>query len=312
MEQATNWLAQFKRSYGREQTYGIMAPWDLGSMIAYLTKTPVGWSQTESPQLAHYLFATDPYRIYSRFGRIKRKHRFILIDSENLEGKLASEFALTGENPTDLFKQGPRVEWAGKVYQLPATNALFEKLVLVQLFNNLARNIGYYRLVYESPQKVVRAIRIHDNLRDFGFVALPITELEAENLAPIFDYRDVVHQTSRGLLVNPYLSPDIRIFETVTGAFLVGETKPNTEVQATLTIASPFDQKPKELTWSTLSDPQGGFELRLPYPTNRTLYDIPGTIRVQGSYHVEIGETTWEVEITEQQVQTGAPVPLVP
>jgi hypothetical protein len=308
LDQAAHFLAQIKNQ-SEDKDYGLLTPWDLGNILAYTTKTGVHASQTHNPFLAGLFYSDDMDRVDATMRSFRL--RFFVIPTRNMEEKLGTDYSLTGRNPGELMEKGPKVEWNGQVVELPKYNQKFENLAIVRMFDGLAQNLGHFRLVYESPQQAVRTLRLNDNLQSFEFISIPVTDEEAENLEPIFRSKDKVQPTSQGLLVNPRLSPDIRIFERVPGAVITGKTnRPHGPVGAYLSISSPYSQLPHIVSWRRLADNFGFFELRLPYPTDRKLYDLEGSIRVNGEYRLECNGIVYKVSLTEEQIQSGAEIPL--
>jgi len=300
IEQASRFLASVKDQNPGE--YGLLAPWDLGNVLAYTTKTGVAYSQTHSPSQAKLFYLKAPDQVYRWMKR--RKLRFILIPARNIEQKLATDYSLTGRNPVELMKKGSDITWEGRTFNLPDYNESVQRLFIVQLFDGLAKDLGHFRLVFESPQQVVRAQRLTDDLENFSFMALEVSPQEAEALGPLFKTKNTVYPTSRGLLVNAHLGPEVRVFERVPGALIVGKTsRPQAPVGAYISLSSPASDKPYILTWRGLSDSLGNFELRLPYATKRAVYDLEGSVVVNSNYRVECDGKTYEVEVTEEQVQ---------
>ncbi len=311
LDQGAQWLAEFKKTVGKSQIYGIMAPWDLGSLLAQLTQTPVGWSQTHSQFLAELFYSDNSDYVYERLVENKKKpFRFIFIPSRNLEEKFGTEYILSGKNPNEIFSPGPRITWKNREFQVPLLNDNYRKTLLVQLFDGLGSNQGHYRLVFESPQQMVRAIKLKESLEQFEYASLDVTPREAEALGPILRKKNTVHPTSRGLLINPFLSPDVRIFEFVPGAGIVGKARRDARIGVFLSISAPYDKAPKFVTWKTYADSEGNFELRLPYPTDGPIYPVPGTIRVNGSYTLDIAGRTKTFQVTEAEIQSGAKIHL--
>lgn len=310
MDQAAKWLAQYKDTEGKGQDYGLLAPWDWGSALAYLSKTPVGFSQTHSPVLAELFYSTKPNGEYEKLAGPEHPFRFVLIPSRNVQEKFGTELVVAGGNPSALYGPGPQVEYAGRSFQLPSPNQAFQQIFLIRLFNALGKDMGHYRMVYETPQRVVRSLLIHENLKNFEFSSLEVTEQEAEALKPMLRSKNKVHETSRGLLVNPYLSPDVRIFELVPGALLVGKAEPHARVGAILSLSSPYSKSPEVVTWKSYADSDGNFELRVPFPTEGPVHQVPGSIVVNGKYRVDIGGRTQDVSVTEEQVQSEARIPI--
>jgi asparagine N-glycosylation enzyme membrane subunit Stt3 len=307
-DQAAHFLAQIKDKT-KKRRYGLLAPWDLGNILAYTSKTGVLASQTHSPYLASLFYNESMKELY---GQMKyHKLRFFLIPTRNMEEKLGTDYVLTGEQPSVLMEKGPDVDWEGQTIHLPKYNKKFRRLAIVRLFDGMAKDMGRFRMVYESPQRVVRTIKLSENLKSFAFVSIDVTQEEAEALKPILRSKNKVHPTSRGLLINPRVSPDIRIFERVRGAVLTGQTDiPHGPVGAYLSISSPYAEGPYIITWRLLADNFGYFDFRLPYPTDRPLYEIEGSIRVNGEYRVECNGKVYKVSLTEKQIQSGAKIPL--
>ena len=308
VEQAGRFLAEVKAK-SEDKNYGLLAPWDLGNVLAYTSQTGVAYSQTHSPELSRIFYADSPELAHRQME--KRGLRFFLVPTRNIEQKLGIDFSLTGRNPSELMKKGPEVEWNGTTVTLPSYNERFDQLFIVRLFDRLGANMGQFRLVYESPQRMVRAIRLSDDLKSFAFMSMPVTEEEAESLKQMFRVKNKVHPTSRGLLVNPYLSPDVRVFERVPGAILTGKTNyQHGQVGAYISISSPYAESPYIVSWSLLADNFGYFDLRLPYPTDGPLYDVEGSIVVNGPYRVECNGKVYQVQLTEEQIQSGERIPL--
>ena len=308
LDQAGRFLAEVK-SLSKNKNYGLLAPWDLGNVLAYTSKTGVSYSQTESNKLSEIFYTDSPELAYSQME--KRNLRFFLIPTRNIEQKLGTDFTLTGRNPGELMQPGPEVTWNNTVVSLPSYNERFDQLFIVRLFDGMARNMGQFRLVYESSQRMVRAIQLSEKLDSFSFMSMTVTEEEAQALKQIFRVKNKVHPTSRGLLVNPRLSPEVRIFERVKGAVLTGKTnRPHGQVGAYLSISSPYAESPYIVSWSVLADNFGYFELRLPYPNYGRLYNAEGSIVVNGSYRVECNGKVYEVELKESQIRKGERIPL--
>lgn len=310
LEQGAEWLQSFKKTQGQDQEYGLLAPWDLGNILAHTSKTPVGWSQTHSKTLAKFLYASDTDEVYQKLGKQKKPFRFVLIPSRNIQDKYGTEMMVAGIDPSTIFNIGPEVTWKEQTLALPVPNETYKNTLLFKLFEGLGSQAGHFRMVFESPQQMVKTVRIQDNLSNFSFVSLEVSEREAEGLKPILRSKNQVLETSRGLLINPSLIPDVRIFEMVPGALVVGQSKPHTRVGAILSVSAPYNELPQIITWKTYADSDGKFELRLPYPTDTTLYNVPGSIRVNGKYRLDIEGRLQELEITEDQVQSEARVPI--
>lgn len=307
LDEASRFLVEVKQQ--SEADYGLLAPWDLGNLLSYTSQTGVAYSQTHSGELARIFYSTESDRLDKVMQ--DRNLRFCLIPSRNVEDKLGAEFLLTGHQPKELMRKGPTVEWKGVKVTLPTFNERFYSLNIIRLFDRLARDMGHFRLVFESRQRMVRCVKLSDNMKAFSFQALQVNEEEAQALGPMFKVKNEVLPTSRGLLVNPRLSPDVRVFEYVPGALLTGRTqKPGQQVTAHLSLSSPYSKSSRPVNWQVKSENDNSFQLRLPYPTDRSLYDIEGSIVVNGPYRVECEGKVYHVSVTEEEIQSEAELPL--
>jgi len=310
VDQAATWLRTYKEKYGQEQNYGLLAPWDLGNILAQQAKTPVGFSQTHSANLTKLFYSRKPEEVYEKIGTGEKPFRFVLIPSRNVEQKFTTEMQIgdPGIDPSSVYSPGPEIELDGKKYTLPKPNYRFQQIFLIQLFDRLAKGLGHYRLVFESPQKVIRAIRVKDDHKNFEFVALEVSDEEAEGLKPVLRIRNKLLETSRGLLFNPYLGTDTKVFEMVPGAVVYGKTKPRARVGVYISLKSPYYPEPRLIAWKSYADGEGNYEVRLPYSTGGAPYDIPGTVAPMGPYTVDLLGKKYQLDLTEEQVQSGARV----
>lgn len=310
LDQAAKWLRLYRNGEGKGLDYGVLAPWDWGSVLAQVSQTPVAFSQTHSDTLGKILYHPGPEGDYEKLANADNPLKFIVIPTRNLEDKFGTELMVAGGHPSEVFQPGPQIDWKGRALQLIEPNRAYYQAFIVRLFDLLGQNMGHYRLVFESPQQVIRTLRIHDDLNRFEFTAIDVKPSEIKALTGIIAVKNQVHETSRGLLVNPYVSPDVRVFEVVPGALIVGKAKPKSSVGAVLSINAPYNQIPKVLTWQTQADEQGEFALRVPYPTKTPVHQVPGSIVVTSAYRVSVDGKTQDVEVTEAQIQSEEKISL--
>lgn len=310
LNQAAHWLRTYRETEGKGADYGLLGPWDWGSILAELTDTPVGFSETNSVRLAQIFYDTRPEGDLEAINPPQKPFRFIVIPVRNLQEKFGTELVVSGREATCFLQRGPAVQWQDKSAEIPIPNAVYYEFFLVRLFDLLGQNMGHYRMVFESPQQTVRAVKLEDSLTRFEFASLDVTDKEIEALKSILGVTNKVIETSRGLLVDPRLSPEVRVFEVVPGALLTGKTKPHTKVAALLTVTAPHNGIPNILTWTTESDEKGQFALRVPYATGGPTHPIPGSTVTSEAYRVDVAGKTHELRVSEAEVQSGAKVPV--
>ena len=314
IDHVSRWLRTFKADHGQDEFYGMLAPWDMGSTLAALSNTPVSNSQTHSARLAKLFYNTDVEAVYQElqvYGENADRpsnFKFVLIPSVNMEQKFGTELRVAGLAPSLVYKKSPPISYMNARLEAYEKNDNYYKTFLGALFDRNATGTGHFRLVYATPDLVVRSVHFLDDLRRFDFQSIPVTKEELESLEPLLRYKNQVIETSRGRLLNPSVSPEVKLFQIVPGALLHGKAEPHQVVIAHLGIKSPYEEETIPVSWKAYADSDGVFSLRVPYSTGGPLYDIPGTIVTGPKYQIKAGDKQWEAEVTEEQVQSEAQV----
>jgi hypothetical protein len=312
LEEAAEWLKQTQGSITPDspEAYGLVTPWDLGNIIAQSSKNPVRWSQTVSPELANLLFTDQPDETYQRITSMKRPLRYLVIPARNLAEKFLGEMLATKLSLNEMLQNGPTVDWNGLKVVLMVPTARSSATLLARLYWGLARDLGHYRLVYESPSQSIHATKLLPESSQLEFVSFPVSDKTMPIFQPLLGQVDKPLETSRGVLVNARLAPEVRIFEAVPGALLTGTAKPTSQVVAKVGIVDPANGSLRVCTYTALANSEGRFELRVPYPTDVAMSPAAGTIKVQGPYEVVIGEQVRQVEVKEEEIKQGKELPL--
>jgi dolichyl-diphosphooligosaccharide--protein glycosyltransferase len=123
------------------------------------------------------------------------------------------------------------------------------------------------------------------------------------------DDRDMMPRRSK---IKPYR---FAIFEIVEGARAVGRAEPGSTVEVTLELQLPRDERHTYLSSAEVG-PDGGYELRLPYPTSSaggasgsTDPTGPGgPVLAAGRYQLRSGERTVALDLSEEDVRSGRTV----
>lgn len=317
LDQTAQWLKTFKANQGKDETYGMLCPWDLGSTLAAISDTPVGHSQTHSERLAKLFYNPNIEDVYDQLlhygddaDRVTN-FRFVLIPSVNMEQKFGTELKLAGYSAGLVYSKLPPVNYGNSQLEVYDKNENFYKTFLGRLFDRNAAESGHFRLVFQSPKKVIRAIHFLENMQQFDFRAIPVSDQELAAMSDALRYKNQIIETSRGKLVNPSVSPEVKLFEIVPGALLKGKVDPHQPVEAFLGVKSPYQDEIHSVSWKTYADSDGAFSLRVPYSTGGPLYDIPGTVQTNQTYLVRAGSMEGQATVTEEQVQSEGSVEVV-
>lgn len=292
------------------EAFGLVAPWDLGNILAQATRVPVAWSQTASPELARLLYSDNPDAVYSALTDNDRRLRYILLPARNIAEKFLGEM-YAANLPLGEMYSNSRTVTAGNV-----TMGLIEPTprnlssLLVRLYWDLANGLGHYRLVYETPTQAILATKLLPQTGKLEFHSFPLTKSNAEIFEVLLSNPKTPYNTSRGWLVDAKKAPEVRLFEAVPGALVVGQASPGASVRATIELYSPSRDTSWKNTYKVNADQSGRFQLRLPYPTDEPIASLPGTIEVRGPYELKLDNKTQELSVKESDIREGKTVEL--
>lgn len=310
LHQAAAFLRQ-ARSLTSDDRYGLVAPWDLGNLLAATSDTPVGWSQTPSKTLAQLLYTDREEATYQRLR--KDNFRFLLLPSQNLSEKFWAEMSHAGIATGEMFDFGvQRAIWQQRVYAIPRGKARRNQALCVKLYENDGSGCGRFREVFASEHRVLRAGRLEPAADQFGFVTLPVPPWPKARLEPLLQDPDRIHSTPYGLLLGATLAPEVKVFEVVTGAVVEGAGPRQESLTVELEIRS-LQGPARLVTWTVSSDAGGYFRLRLPHSTELTSpWGSQATVAT-GPYRIRKGaELLGTLSLTERQIQVGETVPWRP
>ena len=307
LDQATEWLARTQGDLAPDSpdAYGLVAPWDLGNMLAQAGHTPVGWSQTVSPELASLVYSDNPDETYQRLHDRKRPFRYILLPARNLAEKFLGEVMATNLTLDQMLVNSQAVNWKGTTMGLKAFSTRSQTTILYQLYWNTAQGLGHYRMVFESSTKSLHAIELMPDVQQFQFMSFPLTDKSRKIFQPLLDMPSRPLQTSRGDLVDAKIGPEVRIFQIVPGALLTGHAEPGSQARASVSVRNPLTDEKYKLTYAATADKDGHFSIRVPYPTDQPMSTAAGTIEVKGPYEVTVNEKTQPLEVPEEAIQDG-------
>lgn len=309
LEAASQWLKQVQgpRRPDAERAYGLLAPWDLGNILAETSETPVAYSQTASAELARRVYSDEPDKIYEELVGGAKPLRYILLPARNLGEKFLGEMGAANLSINDMYRAGAEVEAKGKKLKLLTPSTRNRKALLNRLYWDEGQDMGHYRMVFETSEQVLQVTRLLDGGR-LEFYAWPVTAKSLLDLQPLLNEPDKIQETSRGTVTGARQAPEVRIFETVPGALLEGTAPARGTVKARLNLYAPTTKRSWTLSWQTQADENGRFSLRVPYSTGAPLNDNPETVQVKGEYEVNLGDRKVSLGVTEAEVQKSAVV----
>ena len=160
-------------------------------------------------------------------------------------------------------------------------------------------------MVFESSTKSLHAIELMPGGQSYQFMSFPLTEKTRKIFQPLLDVPGRPLETSRGDLVEAKIGPEVRVFEIVSGATLVGRAARGAHISAGIDIRNPLTGEEQRVGYATTVGLDGRFSIRVPYPTDRPMSAAPGTIEVKGPYTVVIDEKAISIEVSEDDIRSG-------
>jgi asparagine N-glycosylation enzyme membrane subunit Stt3 len=311
LEEAARWLKTTQGDIRPDspEAFGVVTPWDLGNIIAQASGVPVKWSQTVSPELARLMFSDQPDQVYQQLNSGSHPLRYIVLPARNLSDKFLGELIATDIPMMDMLENGETVQYESTQVALFKPSARNLAAFIVRLYWGLAQGLGHFRLVFESDSEAIHTVKLNPESSNLEFVSFAVDADNRKIFQPLLDNPKTPLKTSRGILVNSKLAPEVRIFEAVPGARLTGSAQPSSHVVARINLVA-HSGTLRPVTYSTLADSDGRYELRLPYPTDQPMSPAEGTIEVRGAYHVTVDGQTIEVQVSEADIQAGREVKL--
>ncbi len=256
--------------------YGVMSWWDHGNWIVYVAHRPAVADNFQHGAAASSKFLTAQNE--SESDGIVNRHevRFVIVDDRTGYGvgdHMPEDFVFSaaartaGEDPYSYFNS----------FDVPTPWGYAP----VRLLNSKYYNTTYARLY----------------LFDGSDTTTPVND-RVEGLA---HYR-LVHESGgrSDLMVESVNISNVKIFEFVEGAHIVGSCAPGMEVMASVEILSDQGRTFRYVS-TAMSDNGGMFNITVPYPTE----DSPYNCSAVGDYDVTCGSASIIVSVSEDDVLGG-------
>ena len=310
IEDASKWLRATKADMKPDSpdSYGLVTPWDMGSILAQSSDLPVVWSQTSSAELSALFYTTDPEQAYAMMTSRRRPMRYILLPARNLSEKFFGELKSTNLAIGDFYGEGQRVDygdyWMKLVEPLPRYFSTF----IVSLYWGMAQHMGHFRLVWESSQQSIHCQNIHPDRAQYELYSFVVTPEMRPTFEPLLTSPNTPMKTSRGILAKSHIAPEIRIFEAVPGALLTGKGKPGMPVNVGIELKAPTTGAVLRVDYGATVASNGQFQVRVPYPTDKPMSPAAGTVEVMGPYEMVMDGRSGQVRVSEDDIQKGRSV----
>lgn len=295
-----------------EGTYGVLVPWDFAHFVAALGGRPVVWSETLSHRLAR-LFLTPSEEAF-RAGLRQRTQkservRYVILESRTVAEFFLATVAAAGQKVEAYRQPGPSVPFGNQSLPLVLFNDRYRKAIAMRLYLDDGQDLGYFRLVYESPGKRFVTYSATPERRGGRWVtatlrrSLPIHSPEEEERYRALGRSGLPIVVGDSWLYGGEVVSTVKIFECVAGATLEGQAPPGAQVEARLPLVCRSTGRHLVYRRGGQADSQGRFRLVVPYATGEN-----GDLWAPEPYHLSCGSAAAEVRVRESEVLEGGRV----
>ncbi len=289
-------------------SYGVLTAWDYGNFVATVGhRLPVS-SRFPSKKSAKWLTSVSEAEgdtLLCRGCVSPENVKFVVLDAR-LASRLFLAKARAAGRDVNIEILG---FWNTEGDPVPRVSfgEMYENAMLTRLFVKDGHDLGGYRHIYESSEIELIAQRyVPDHTRS-GFWSVPIESEEDLEAALLITQRPLT-AVENFFLYNARIVPELKMYEVVRGARLIGIVAPGDSVSAYLPLRSMVSRREFYYSNTTFADSSGRFELRLPYSTDESSHPGSTTISL-GNYEIRItgktGSTIQELSVTENAVIEG-------
>lgn len=246
-------------------TYGVMVPWDYGNMVNSLGRRVPVWSRWPNRHNAAWFLGTneDKSRQLLCPKCEEGEHvRYVVMEARTIADHFPTKVVLAGRKMHDYDTRLESWFSIGNGKKVPhrTYGRLYHRSMAVRLYLDDARNLGHYRLVYESAhQSYIPYLLEFDSL--FRRIAYKI---HSDSEREAFAKRTSIGQIARAPTHYEYdgvITGTVKIFEHVNGARLQGTTTANTSVEARLQLRCGPEGRVVDYSRSVRTGDDGRFEL---------------------------------------------------
>lgn len=278
------------------------------------------WSRWPSEFTAQWLVSENEeksLRLLCRRCEPSEEVRYVVLDARTIAQHFLRKVAAVGRRLKDYDAQTGNSYSLGADVKIPQRTygPRYKRSMAVRLFQNDARNLGHYRLVYKSPRESYITYFMRFETNEFGRVAHDITSDLQREVA--------IHRARAkhvALDVNQFeydgsVTASVKIFEVVQGAHVMGDARAGTVAEARLQLRCGSSKHSVEYVRSAVAGPGGRFDLVVAHPsdqgTDNTTCEAMGpyTLLTRISSEVEAVPVA-SIAVTARQVREGTRIEL--
>ena len=298
-------------------TYGVFSPWDFGNMISALGERVPVWSRWPSKRTARWVVCEDEEESLELLCPTceEGEHvRYVVLEARTVADHFAGKVQQAGRRLEDYDTKAEKWYAIGENEKIPhrTYGPRYERSMAVRLYLGDGRDVGHYRLVFESPHASYIPYLLQFETYKFKRIAYGIaSEAQREAYSKRSRIGHVVRSAAGHYEYDGVITPSVKIFERVAGARLRGLARAGATVEARLPLRCGPEDREVDYRRTATSAPDGRFELILAHASKPTESD--GACRASARYTLYVTDApgakavkVGTVAVDDRQVRRGS------
>jgi asparagine N-glycosylation enzyme membrane subunit Stt3 len=285
---------------------GVLTDWHNGNLVNTVARWPSVSSRypEAGPLRPLFMESEAGARAAPLHGStVAETVRYVVLEPQTVADYLNVHLATAGIDPAPLISR-QIVLRQGVSTVRPGMTGAYHRLFASRLVLADGQGLNHFRLVFESRAEVFFRLVFNPASNDFSCKASlldgPGQQAQARQATLLGFWKEDASEAYDGKIL-----PAIRIYEQVAGARLAGNATPNSQVTATVELATTAQGRRFTHVVTTQADEAGRFTLIVPYSTAVT---DASNVRSLGPWKVSCREKQWTPDVTEHAVQQGSTI----
>jgi dolichyl-diphosphooligosaccharide--protein glycosyltransferase len=251
--------------------YGVVNNWTFGHFIATVGKRPPVAAGGHHRSNTRWLLLEDEPTALQKLDELAAggEIRYVVVDPHSAGPYFGTMVKQVGGAVKDYMTTIPARGKDGEPLRLLRYGDRYRRTMVVRLYVDDGDGLGHFRMVYATRPKVAvvnvgnpparpTSVRKH---------VTPVLTPSSEAMWKKMMRTGEAVVGDAGLIYEPIVEPQVKIFERVRGARLAGSAPPGSAVEATLSLRAQAGRHLFVYHRSAVAGPDGRFELVVPYAT---------------------------------------------
>ena len=290
-------------------TYGVFTPWDFGNMISVLGERVPVWSRWPSKRTAYWVVCEDEEESLELLCPTceEGEHvRYVVLEARTVADHFPGKILLARRQLDDYDTKAENWYAIEGNQKIPhrTYGPRYERSMAVRLFLGDGRDLGHYRLVFESSQVSYIPYLLQFETYKYKRIAYGIdSAAQREAYAQRSGLGRVARSEAGHFEYDGVITPSVKIFERVAGARLSGVAGAGATVEARLSLRCGADGRVVDYRRSAVAAADGRFEIVVAHSSKRARGNAG--CEADGPYAVFVIDSPQTDAIQADAIQTG-------